>query len=129
MKKIIIFLIILAGISIQVIGCSKDRTGNRKNENQTIEAITSAQKNNILEIAYQSLSEPDKNTVINWKDGSVEEYKDTSVHSISSKNGFINIQDKDLYRVSFRTNSKALGPITIYIDKKSSSFLGFDLRN
>ena len=130
MKRMLISLTLIICILLQITGCTKESIGNSKNENQTIETTANKSENDIREIAYQSLSEDNKKTVISWKDGKVEQYKSTNDHSIGSPNGSVNIKGKDTYKVMFRTNNEGiLGPIIIYIDKNSYSVLGGDLRD
>ena len=84
--------------------------------------ISSCKKDNatdsntkIREIAWSSLSEQDKSTVIiDWKKAPVTE---------------TTYQEKITYAVSFNTSDDALlGPIIVYIDKTSLIVLGRGLR-
>ncbi len=84
--------------------------------------ISSCKKDNdtdsntqIREIAWSSLSEQDKSTVIiDWKKAPVTE---------------TTYQEKSSYAVSFNTSDDALlGPIIVYIDKTSLIVLGRGLR-
>ncbi|ERI92340.1 hypothetical protein HMPREF1982_02322 [Clostridiales bacterium oral taxon 876 str. F0540] len=84
----------------------------------------------IRQIAYQSLSEESKKTIINWKTAKVEEYKAADEHEVASKKGKADIKDKDTYRVTFNTTDDAiLGTINVYLDKNSHEVLGVDFRN
>jgi hypothetical protein len=120
-KSTHIFLGIICFTSISI-GCIK--------ENQTVGTTEGRSENEIREIAYKSLSDFDKNTVINWKNAMVEGYNATTNHSIGSVNGLINIKDKAVYKVTFRTNNEGLlGPITLYLDKNTYVMVGEDLRD
>ena len=69
----------------------------------------------IREIAWDSLSEKDKSTVIiDWEKASVTE---------------ATYQEKNSYAVSFNTADDALlGPIIVYVEKSSLVILGRSLR-
>ena len=58
-------------------GVYKRSIGNSKNENQTIETTANKSENDIREVAYQSLNEHNKKTVISWKEKNFEQYKYT----------------------------------------------------
>lgn len=84
--------------------------------------ISSCEKDNdidlntqIREIAWSSLSEQDKSTVIiDWKKAPVTE---------------TTYQEKSTYAVCFNTSDDALiGPIIVYIEKTSLIVLGYGLR-
>ncbi|MBL4936964.1 hypothetical protein JK636_14515 [Clostridium sp. YIM B02515] len=84
----------------------------------------------IRQIAYQSLSEESKKTIINWKTAKVEEYKAADEHEVASKKGKADIKDKDTYKVTFSTTDDAiLGTINVYLDKNSYEVIGVDFRN
>ncbi|MHC1684137.1 MAG: hypothetical protein AB6733_14475 [Clostridiaceae bacterium] len=130
MKRLIIFLSFITCISLMAVGCSKEKIDNSKKESQTIQSTKGKYENEIKEIAYNSLSEENKKTIVNWKEGSVELYKDTNDHPVGSQTGMINIKSKDTYKLTFKTNNEALlGPLTLYLDKSSYELIGCDLRD
>ncbi len=84
--------------------------------------ISSCKKDNdtdlnaqIREIAWSSLSEQEKSTVIiDWKNAPVTE---------------TTYQEKNIYFVSFKTSKDlVLGPILVYIDKTSLVVIGYAMR-
>lgn len=84
----------------------------------------------LLTIAYNYLSEEDKGTLTDWKNSEAEEYIFEEEHLIMSKEGFVDIKGKEIYRVVFNNSNDALlGPIIISIDKNSLEVLGIDLRH
>ena len=98
MKRfIILFLVLIPFIS----GCKKDNDTDLNTQ--------------IREIAWNSLSEQEKSTVIiEWKKSSVTE---------------TTYQDKSSYAVCFNTSDDALlGPIIVYVDKTTLVVLGQGLR-
>lgn len=99
MKKLIILLIAIIPL-----------LSNCKKENDT------DTKMQIIEIAWNSLSEQAKSTVIiNWRDAQVTE----SVY-----------EQKRVYAVSFSTSDDALlGPITVFVDIATKNVLGQILRD
>lgn len=130
MKKVSIFLSIIIFLSLMAIGCNKEKIDKSKEENHKIENSKSKSDNEIKQIAFESLSDNEKNTIINWMDGKVEVYKSTTDHSVGSSIEPINIKDKDTYKVTFGTNNEeTLGPITMYLDRNTYEVLGVDLRD
>lgn len=130
MKKISIFLSIIIFLSLIAIGCSEEKIGKSKEESHKIENSKSKSDNDIKQIAFESLSDNEKNTIINWMDGIVEVYKSTTDHIVGSSIEPINIKDKDTYKVTFWTNNEeTLGPITMYLDRNTYEVLGVDLRD
>ena len=130
MKKTILSLCLLMLISIQVAGCGETTENPKVNESITNETSVNKSDTEIRELAYQSLNENDKKTVVDWESAKVEEYNSSTDHSVGSPNGLANIKDKYTYKVIFRTNNEGLlGPITVYIDKDTYEILGIDLRD
>lgn len=85
--------------------------------------------NEIREIAYQSLTDNEKTSIIDWKGASVEKYKAETKHTIAGPTGPVNIKSKDTYKVTFKTNMDGLlGPIVVYLDSNSYKILGSDFR-
>lgn len=114
MKRIAALLTILVILSMLATGC----------------AIASVKTDSeIREIAYQYLSQRSKDTVIDKEDAIVEEYHPISVHKVFSPDGSVDITGKDLYKVTFQTTDEALlGPLIVYIDKKTYIAYGVDGR-
>lgn len=121
MRKMIISLCLLMLISVQITGCTT-APNSIKNENKI-------SMSTIKEIAYQYLSENEKNSIIDWKNALVSESKISSDHTVASLTGAVNLKGKDTYIITFTTNNASLGPITIYVDKNSHKVLGVDLRD
>jgi len=98
MKRLIILIL---AITTFISGCKKDNNTDSNTQ--------------IREIAWSSLSEQDKSTVIiDWQKASVTE---------------TTYQEKSTYAVIFNTSDDALlGPIIVYIDKTSLIVLGRGLR-
>ena len=98
MKRLIILILALTPF---ISSCKKDNDTDLNTQ--------------IREIAWNSLSEQDKSTVIiDWKESSVAE---------------TTYQEKSSYAVSFNTSDDALlGPIIVYIEKSSLVILGRGLR-
>jgi hypothetical protein len=98
MKRLIILILALIPF---ISSCKKDKDTDSNTQ--------------IREIAWSSLSEQDKSTVIiDWKKAPVTE---------------TTYQEKSTYAVSFNTSDDALlGPIIVYIDKSSLIILGRGLR-
>jgi len=130
MKKVIISLCFIVCVLMLFVGCGGEKLNSNGNKGKKIEAVAEKRSSEIREIAYEGLSEGSKNTVVDRESAKVEEYKATTDHSVASENGAVNLRNRDTYRVIFRTNNEAiLGPIQVYIDKKTCKFLGVDLRN
>jgi hypothetical protein len=129
MKKIIIFLSLIICISFQVTGCTEQKTGNSTKKNQKIETTVKKTESDIREIAYQSLDQGSKNTILYWKGAKVEEYIDITDHSVAGPNRGVNIKGIDAYKITFSTtNEGILGPLTIYVDKNTFNVIGTDFR-
>jgi len=138
MKKIIISLSLILCITLQVTGCTKQKTENIIKENKKIETTVKnieqtirKTKNQVREIAYKSLNEVHSKTIIDWQLAKVEEHKYTTDHTVVTQNGKKNnLRDKEAYKVDFKnTKEGMLGLLTIYVDKYSYSILGMDLRD
>jgi len=130
MKKVIISLCLIVCVLMLFVGCGEEKLNSNANQGKKIEAVDEKRSREIREIAYEGLSQGDKNTVVDRESAEVEEYKATTDHSVASENGAVSLRDRDTYRVIFRTNNEAiLGPIQVYIDKKTYKFLGIDLRD
>jgi len=112
MRKITITFCFIMILSILLTGC----TGTKKSENE------------IREIAYHSLDDYSKNTIINWENAEVEEFKSpTEMHLGNSS---VNIEGKETYRITFNVQNEAvLGPIVMFVDKDSYKISGVGLRD
>ena len=147
MRKTFFSLCLLMLISLLVAGCGKTATNPKTNKNQANESIekeissgvdksktnessVNESKTEIRELAYQSINENDRKTIVDCENAKVEEYNTSTDHSVGSPNGLVNIKDKNTIKVTFRTNNEGLlGPITVYIDKDTYEILGIDLRD
>ena len=129
MRKMIIALCLLILISTQITGCTKAISNSNKSENKATKISIKKSKSGVREIAYQSLDEDDKKSVINRSTAPVQEGKSSAYHRIASHEGVINIRNTDTYIVTFNTNNASLGDITIYVDKNSYKVLGYELRD
>jgi len=85
--------------------------------------------NAIIDIAYESLTETSRNSVIDKKSGKIQEEKPANQYKISSAAGLVDIKGKEVYKVTFETTKdEILGPITVYIEKGTLKVLGNGLR-
>jgi len=128
MKKVIICLCFIIGLSMLFVGCGEKKLNDKVKKGKKIEAAAVKRESEIREIAYEGLSQGSRNTVVDRERAKVEEYKATTDHSVASENGAVNLIYRDTYRVIFRTNDEELGPIQVYIDKNTYKFLGIDFR-
>ncbi|MEZ4357848.1 MAG: hypothetical protein R2876_04370 [Eubacteriales bacterium] len=124
MKKFIPFFLIVILI-LCFTGCENQEAGSNAAQTSIVKS-----ESEIKEIAYDYLSDAEKDTVLNYESAEVKGYKCSEDHVIGGLNGQVNINDKDTYMVTFNTTDDALlGPITVYIDKNSYGVLGIDYRD
>lgn len=93
-------------------------------------------KNVIITTAYNYIPEgKEKNTIVDWQKAGVEEIKydvDLVIYDFSTQS-HKNIKNIEAYKVTFDDNStlkgrSLLGPIVVYIDRKTMQYLGTELR-
>jgi hypothetical protein len=84
----------------------------------------------IIEIAYQYLSENTRKTIVDWKNAEVQEDNDSVGYLVANQNGVVSTKGKDTYIITFKTNSHyALGPVMVFMDRNTYKIIGVGLRD
>lgn len=88
-------------------------------------------KNVIITAAYNYIPEgKEKDTIVDWQKADAEESKydvDHVIYNFSTQS-HKNIRNIEAYKVTFDNNNTLLGPIVVYIDRKTMQYLGTELR-
>lgn len=120
MRRSIMYLYLVVVFLALFVGCSK--SSEEDSEKQL--------HSHIRKLAYDSLDENSKDTIIKWKTADVEEYNDLEEHKIAGNKQTMDIKGVNTFRVIFKTTQDAfLGPIVVYLDQQNYNILGQEVRN
>lgn len=112
MKKLLTYCLLIIAFTLQLTGCNN------------------TSKDTIKETAYNWLDEQNQMSIIDWESANIKVIKFDTEHIVTNQTeNSINIQDKETYQVTFKTNDEILGPIVVYLDKDTLKVLGIDYRD
>lgn len=138
MKKFIFALVLLIISYSLILGCNRSNTtkgvANKPVSENTIsqsvicENSKEITKNELIEIAYNFLTEDEKSNILPIENTKVYELKIAEDYLVINSNVTINIKNTEVYKISFEEiNPTKIGPPTVFIDKKTLEILGVGL--
>ena len=120
-SQIIIFALTLALIFLT--GCSSAKT--TKIESNPIKNDINIEEREIIKIAYNWLSEKDRENISELENAKVENIKPYKDFFILNSGKTINLKEKEVYMITFgEINKTKTGATTVFVDKNSHIILG-----
>lgn len=87
----------------------------------------------IIQTAYENLSEDTKKTIVDWENAKIEIEKsnDFAGYLVGGPNGVVSTKGRDTYMITFQTDEHevSLGPVCVFLDQYSYDFIGVGLRD